>query len=360
MMMLALYRHTLVFAFSLFCLTPLYAQAPNSIAEGVVLVDEGKMEDARAFFTDYTKAHPKDAEAAFYLGRTYFNADVKEASKWFDKAIDLDESVSKYHEWLGNALGRQAQSSGKLKQARLIRRAKKGWDKAVELDPTNIDARESLIQFYLQAPGIFGGSDNKAKEQAAAIMETNERRGHGSWGDVYAHLKEYEQAEQSYRSALDTDPSVRSSYYQLAGFYRSRQNYDQAVEVFETLLALDSERTDVLYQIGLHQQMGETYEEAFVTFDKMLTLEPDSRVALYQIGRTAALSGTGLERGATSLKRYMTKEPASNEPSMAWAHYRLGQIYQHENDLAQARSAFEAALAEDKDHDEAKKALKAL
>lgn len=338
----------------------LYAQASSPLSEGIMHLDEGRLAEAQAFFTSYLETHPSDANATFYLGRSYFEEDPKEAGTWFARAIDLNATVSDYHSWMGNALGRQAQSAGKLKQARLARRAKKSWDKAVELDPANLDARQSLIQFYLQAPGFMGGSTKKAQEQADAILEYNVRRGHSAWGDVHWHEKAYDEAAQAYRAALDAEPSFRGSYYQLARFYRSRQQFDKGIAVFYELLALDSTQANVYYQIGTYHQQAEAYGDALEAFETMLELDSDSWYARYQIGRTAALSGQFLDQGQASLEAYLQHTPEGNQPSLAWAHFRLGQIHAHQNDLAQARRSYEAALALDSDHEEAQKALKTL
>lgn len=48
---------------------------------------------------------------------------------------------------------------------------KSAWEKAVQLDPKTVDARESLIQYYLQAPAIAGGSVDKAIEMATEIKK---------------------------------------------------------------------------------------------------------------------------------------------------------------------------------------------
>ncbi len=54
----------------------------------------------------------------------------------------------------------------------------------------------------------------------------------------------------------------------------------------------------------------------------------------------------------------MTFEPSEDEPSLAWAHTRLGMLYEKKRDFIAAQSEYETALALEPDHKEAKKALK--
>jgi Tfp pilus assembly protein PilF len=53
-------------------------------------------------------------------------------------------------------------------------------------------------------------------------------------------------------------------------------------------------------------------------------------------------------------------DPGSSLPDVTWAHWRMGMIYEHKGDVAQARRAYEAALKADPDNKEAQKALKKL
>ncbi len=53
-------------------------------------------------------------------------------------------------------------------------------------------------------------------------------------------------------------------------------------------------------------------------------------------------------------------EPAEDRPSLSWAHYQLGMVYERADKLDSARVHYESALALDPDHKEAKKALKNL
>ncbi len=52
------------------------------------------------------------------------------------------------------------------------------FEKTVQLDPNNLDARESLLQFYLQAPSVVGGGKDKAQAQAREIAKRDPARGH--------------------------------------------------------------------------------------------------------------------------------------------------------------------------------------
>lgn len=116
--------------------------AQSSIDKGITLFEEGNVNEAKSFFEDFINTDKKHPEANFYMGRIYFDEDeYGEAIDWFEKAVDYKPGTSKYHMWMGHSYGRSAQNAGKLKQAFYARDSRKNYEKSVELDPTNVEAR---------------------------------------------------------------------------------------------------------------------------------------------------------------------------------------------------------------------------
>ena len=89
------------------------------------------------------------------------------------------------------------------------------------------------------------------------------------------------------------------------------------------------------------------YDDAFNAFESLLKDHPNQIAALYQIGYIAATTGQRLDRGEAALKEYLTHTPKDTQPSLAYAHYRLGNIYQKKDETDAARKEYQAALAID-------------
>lgn len=92
----------------------------------------------------------------------------------------------------------------------------------------------------------------------------------------------------------------------------------------------------------------------------MLAARPGDLGALYQLGRSAALSGTQLERGEAALRAYLERPRRPELPSHVGAHWRLGQILLARGDREGARREFEEALRLDPKNVDARKALEGL
>jgi tetratricopeptide (TPR) repeat protein len=99
------------------------------------------------------------------------------------------------------------------------------------------------------------------------------------------------------------------------------------------------------------------YDDAFNAFESLLKDHPDQIAALYQIGYIAATTGQRLDRGEAALKGYLTHTPSDTQPSLAYAHYRLGDIYREKDNPDAARKEYQAALALDPNLKQAADAL---
>ena len=243
-------------------------------------------------------ATPALADDFLDRGRAALEArEFDEAADIFEDAIEVDPDNAQYHHLYGAALAAGINDANVFRKAGMARDMRKAWERAVELDPDHAEARVSLVQFYLAAPRIAGGDRDKGVAQLAEVARI-----------------------------ADARPD-----------------------------ALDLRMTHAF----LCQQV-EDWTCAATAFEQVVANEPERMMAWYQIGRTALRSGARLDRGVEALRRYLTHTPTEGEPSLAWAHTRLGQIYALQEHADEARAHYDAALALEPDHEEAKQALGAL
>ena len=308
-------------------LMPNVLAGQSSESSGVQLFEAGKYKEAKTVFEPAFKANTRDAAAAFYLGRIAMEErKADRAVDYFESATKLDPKNSQYFLWLGRANGREAQNANVLRQPGLAKRARSAWERAIELDPNNLDARSDLIQYYVQAPGFMGGSTAKALEQAEEIRKRNALRGYLELGALYEREKKYGEAEKAYLAA-------------------SKEK---------------SERHVGEYRLGLFYQNTGAFEKAFELFEAMIAANPSEFGALFQIGRTGALSGLRLARATEALEAYLHTTPGRNDPSLAAAHWRLGMVHEKRQDRQRAKAEYETAVRLDPTFKQATESLKKL
>lgn len=296
----------------------LFAQ---QLQKAKTLYDTGKPAEAAKLLEAINDEHKDYAEAQFYLGRIAFDKkEYDDAVDYFEEATEANTKNASYFEWLGNSYGLIARDANVVRQGFLAPKMRDAWEKAVALDPKNIGARQSLIEFYIQAPGFMGGSIDKAKATAREIIKLNAALGHRTLGNILVREKDVAGAEKEFLEMVKADATLTPV---LSNFY------------------------------VMHQQ----YDKAFAIFDEQLKKNPEDMSALYQVGKTSALSGKQLDRGEEALKKYLIYKPKENEPSHAGAYMRLAQIYEKRRNKAEAKRLFETALKLDKTLTEAQEGL---
>lgn len=292
------------------------------------LYEERRYDEARAEAEPLAKRKDSDARSAYCVGRIAVAQDKSnEAVDWFEKAVDRDLDVSLYHLWLGNALGEEAQKASKFRQPFLARRVKSEFETAVRLDPGSLDARHGLIQFYAQAPGIVGGSMDKAREQANEIAKLNRMRGHLELAALLEQQKDPVNAEREYQAAITAAPDSNAAYNGLINFSARQHKWDQV----------------------------------FATIEQLMKAKPDDRSAKLAYGRAAALSGQNLDRGEQEIKSWLASPPSDVQPvALSLVHTRLGAIYEKQGKADSARAAYQEAVRLNAKNVEARRALEQL
>jgi tetratricopeptide (TPR) repeat protein len=293
----------------------------QSLTAGKKYFEERQYAEAKKQLAPIKEGNRDFAAAQYYLGRIAFNEGLyDEASEYLEEATEADDRQAAYFEWYGKALGNVAQKSNMVRQGMLAPKMKAAWERAVQLDPKSTGPRLSLVEYYMQAPGFMGGSKEKAEATAREIMALDPAEGHRVLGSIYARNKKVAEAEKEYLEAARLNPQYKNA---LVGFYLAEQQH----------------------------------EKAFVLLEEALKKSPDDMLVQYQVGRTSAVSGLRLEQGEAALRKYLTYTPKPNEPSLAGANMRLGQILEKKGNKPAAKKHYDTALKLDATLKEAKEGL---
>ena len=308
-----------VFALAAFVL-PAIAVAADSPTD---LLAAGRVDEVISTLSTKLSTSPNDAASHNLLCRAYFavgNWDT--AISECEKAVSLQPDNGEYHLWLGRTYGEKADASNFLSAAGLAKKVRTQFERAVQLDPNNVAARTDLAEFYLEAPGIVGGGQDKARAQADMVAKLNPAKAHWIQGRLAEKNKDASAAEQEYRAAIEASHGGANAWLNLALFYRKAGRLDEMHEALK----------------------------------KAATAPLDQPEVLVDAASTLLRANRDLPFATQLVRRYLASSTVEQAPPFK-AHYLLGTILEKQGDKPGAAREYQSALTMAKDFGRAREAL---
>jgi tetratricopeptide (TPR) repeat protein len=221
-------------------------------------------------------------DALMARGRAQLDSAKPEAAiNTFELAIKRNDRHVPAYLSLAMAIGAAAPDANALRLPFLARRVRGALERVIELDPSSVEARYGLVQYYLQAPSVFGGSVEKARIHAGAIMRLLPARGHIAQGQIARKLGDTVTYERELRSAMRVAPDSFAAFSHFAGHLASTKRGPEAIALLEGFIAT----------------------------------HPDHAIARYSYGRLALRTGLATERAIAAVERIRTL-PAPSTPDL--------------------------------------------
>jgi tetratricopeptide (TPR) repeat protein len=253
---------------------PAYSQA-------LALYKAHKYPDARVAFQDLSTAEPANAKARYYLGRIAMKRnDSADAIAQFERAVSLDPANSDYYAELGGAYGSAAGKASLLDQLSYARKCRAALEKAVELNPDNLDARRGLVDYYRQAPGFLGGGVLKAYAQAEAIKQRDLTLGTLILGQLYNEDHRYDDAINLFKALLRQHPDSYIAHYSIGRIAaESGHHLDEGEEHLQACLKLTPAKDEpslaaVYWRLGNIAEQRHDPTAARTAYGQALQLDP--------------------------------------------------------------------------------------
>jgi tetratricopeptide (TPR) repeat protein len=289
----------------------------------------GNVDEVIRELSSKTAATPNDAEAYHLLNRAYFVIEKwDQAIKAGEKAVALKPDSSDYHMWLGRAYGSKAEHSGWVGGMQNAKKSRAEFEKAVELNSMNAEARTDLAEFYMEAPGMLGGGKDKALAQAEAMAAYDAASALWVKGRLAEKNGQYDEAENEYKQAITVSKRPAGDWLNLASFYRHRGRGPELEDAIHHALEADKSNA--------HKKSNVLYGAAEI---------------LYRGGRD-------FNGAAQMLRRYINGPEKSEDAPAFQAHYLLGQILEKQGNKPAAADEYRAALSLAPTYEQAQNALK--
>ena len=195
------------------------------------MLQAGRVDDAINTLNGQISANPRDAEAIHSLCRAYFQyEDWDRAEGRCKKAVELQPNNSGFHRWLGRVYGEKAERA--TLPLGLAIKTRDEFRRAAELDPTDTNAGVDVAEFYLEAPGIMGGGEDKARQQAKIIGKVSPGQEYWVYARIAEKNKDFPTAEREYRQMIEASKGDAEAWLNLGFFYRNRKRYEDMEQAF--------------------------------------------------------------------------------------------------------------------------------
>ena len=283
----------------------------------------GRIDEAIMVLNGRLSSAPTDAESSNLLCRSYFAMeDWDRAESACKRAVALDSNNSRFHLWLGRVYGGKADRANFLSAASLAGKVREEFERAVQLDPKDVDARTDLAEFYLEAPGIVGGGEDKAREEARTIATVNPARARWVYARIAEKKKDAKTAEREYQQYIELSNGDADAWLNLALFLRRQKRFEEMEEALVRTSQAPMPKLDVLV---------------------------DAAQILFRSGRNSPFA-------VQLLERYLETGPVEEAPAFK-AHYLLGTLLEEQGDKAGAAQQYRASLALARNFGRAQQAL---
>jgi tetratricopeptide (TPR) repeat protein len=299
------------------------ALADNSQANAAL--QQGRSNDAISLLNATLAKRPDDSEARQLLCRVYYAEErADEAIAECERAVASPPPKSANHMWLGRAYGMKA-SNALLGAFGLAKRVRLSFEKAVELDETDIEAMSDLGEFYVGAPSIVGGGLDKARMVADRLQPLSLEKAHRMRALIALKKGDKETAEREFKAAVAAGGTAEA-YVDLGRFYAEHDRPDQAVAALQA--ALGARRTSDAFLVDISSLLTS------------MSRSPDITTRL--------------------LREYLASPRKTDEAPAFKVHVQLGRLLAERGDKAAAQREFAAAVALSSGYAPAKKALQSL
>lgn len=301
-------------------------------AYGTVLAQEGKYDEARQQLEAAAKLNPKDAHPVIIEAQTYVQQNaIALAGQLYDRAVTIDPT--NIEALVGKARLQAAQHDVKgaiSTYGAIFDLQKDAPDKVAVLD------QEAAVYAAEKMDSDADATFRKAIADYPAVFAA-----HTAYGDYLIAKGDKTGAEREFTAGAGPNKDQADAMLRLGQLYASQNNVQKATDAFKRLaeIAPNDPRSHLLLaaSYGVGRQFDKARQEYKASYQLQHT--PDALLGLGQADLQVhqyvecAQVYEALDKGAPNLSK--------QNPSIL---YGLGQCYQHQNKNAEAKGVYQRLL----------------
>jgi tetratricopeptide (TPR) repeat protein len=299
---------------------------PSLLADSTqanALLQQGRVDEATISLRGIIAANPNDAQAHQLLCRAYYAQEIADSAiHECELAASSAPASSDNQMWLGRAYGLKASHASPFTALALAVKVHNAFERAVQLDPQNINAMSDLGEFYVAAPALIGGGLDKAQALAARMQPRFPSQAHRLLGLIAEKKKEDALAESEFNNAVAAGKTPEA-YIDLGHFYERHHQPDKMLNALQSGVGADRLKGPAIV---------------------------DAASILTEAHRSPELA-------ETLLRAYLASPAKTDDAPAFKVHVQLGDLLANRGDPAGAHREYVAAVALASNYAPARKAI---
>ena len=260
------------------------------------LVNLGKLDEAQAEL-DRVPAEKRNAEVQYALGRIALGKGENERARAY--FVEAAEGMPNQPDVLENLV--------------------------------DLDSREVLAAEQAKAPARLATAQQRRAEsielvRVAVSAKPNDPKLRQLDGVVAVVEQRMDDAEKSFRKAIELDPTDRSGYERLARFFNATGRMPEAIEIYEKAVETLPEDPQFHHTLGMLYELRGQADRAVPHYEEAIRLAPNLAEAKNNLAYIYADRGKNLDRAldlAQDAKTLLPNNPSVSD-TLGWVLYKRG------------------------------------
>lgn len=295
----------------------------NMIRDGQREYDSGNPENAKRVYLQVVEKFPTFSDTYYRLGTiALLEDDHENASKYYDKAIELSGGDEKYIHTKRVMVQKYYQDGLNAYKINDLATAEKKLNIAVSIDPTfssafqllgavkrksgDLDAaiqyleqgieanpNDEILRYNLALYLQSRSNKDKAIEQLNKCIEINPKydKAYTMRGKIHLDNKNLKEAEEDYVKAIALDKTSAAAWEGYGAVMMELNRYEEAIEAFENAAKYSPQNAQIYYRLAEAYNNIEKYDLAIEAARNATRLNANFGAAWYEMGMAYALSG---------------------------------------------------------------------
>jgi len=317
------------------------------LANGRILIAEGKYQEATAELEKATKVDAKSAGSYYFLGLAQRSLGLSDSAKAsFSRALELNPHMTEAAAALSDLQVKRGNYDESLRLADLAaknqnsplgyyasaqallakgdtRQGEAMLQTALERDPTSLPALALLVRLYSRQ----GKTKEAARRIEQSLSQHPQNAGlHFLLAVSYFDLKDLDNAEASLKQAMALDPKTPDAYTLLANIDYAKGSIEKAKTDLRTAIETDPRKlVNYLVLEAWYKKEG-NWDESKKLIEKAHQIDPASPQVAMELAFLYLEHGGDVNVAlslAQTAKQMLPNDPAAID-ILGWAYYRLG------------------------------------